>query len=67
MRNKVREFICRDEAGKDAVVVEWSIQADGIHSKSACCKEFSLADGSPVSPLGGRFEHFYSGKLFTPV
>ncbi|MDD7970805.1 hypothetical protein [Roseinatronobacter alkalisoli] len=66
MRTKVREFPCHDEAGNDAVVIEWSIQADGIRNKHACCKEFSLADGSPVAPLGGKFEHFYSGKLFIP-
>jgi hypothetical protein len=67
MRTKVRESSCHDETGNDAVVIEWDIKADGIQNKQACCKEFSLKDGSPVVRLGGKFEHFYSGKLFTPV
>jgi hypothetical protein len=67
MRTKVREISCCDETGNPAVVVEWSIQADGVKSKQMGCREFSLADGSPVAPLGGKFEHFYSGKLFMPI
>jgi hypothetical protein len=67
MRIKVREVQCRDETGNEAVVIEWNIQANGTQNKNACCKEFALADGSPVASLGGKFEHFYSGKLYIPT
>jgi len=67
MRTKVREVHCRDETGNESVVIEWDIQADCMRNKNAGCKEFTLVDGSPVAPLGGKFEHFYSGKLYIPA
>lgn len=68
MRTKVEEVSCKDHAGNPTVVIKWLIHAEGMQSTSACCSTaFSLEDGSPVTPLGGKFEHFYSGKLFTPV
>jgi hypothetical protein len=68
MRTKVEEIPCKDDTGNKTIVVKWLIQAEGMKSKSACCSTaFSLEDGSPVTPVGGKFEHFYSGKLFTPA
>lgn len=67
MRTKVREVPCRDQAGNSATVIEWVIEAEGVQCKNAGCTAFSLADGSPVNPLGGQYEHFYSGALLKPV
>lgn len=67
MRTKVKEVPCQDKAGNSALVIEWIIHAEGVPSQNACCSAFSLEDGSPVNPLGGKFEHFYSGALFTPL
>lgn len=64
MRTKVQEFPCRDEAGNDAVVIERKIQADGIQSDHAYCKQFALADGSPVAPWTGSVNISTQAKLF---
>ncbi|MFU8863244.1 MAG: hypothetical protein ACNA7O_04960 [Rhodobacterales bacterium] len=67
MRTKVKEVDCRDQAGNAAIIIEWMMQAEGMKCKNACSTAFSLEDGSPVNPLGGKFEHFYNGMIFTPV
>ena len=67
MREKVREIACRDDAGREVTVIEWSIQPSGMTGKSAGQTEYTLSDGSPVSLVGGQFEHFYSGKLYSRI
>lgn len=65
MRSKIQEIPCKDETGHSATIIEWKISSPGIRGQS-CSTDFTLADGSPVTPLGGKFEHFYSGKIYTP-
>jgi hypothetical protein len=60
-----QEIPCQDETGLSATIIEWKISSPGMQSQY-CSKDFTLADGSPVTPLGGQFEHFYSGKIYTP-
>ncbi len=66
MRSKVNEVPCRDDTGHTATVIEWEIRSPGSRCQSSS-RDFTLADGSPVTPLGGKYEHFYSGKIYTPV
>ena len=54
-----------DDSGGEATVIEWRIEPLG--SRGHSCTEYSLEDGSQISPLGGRFEHFYTGRLYTPL
>ena len=65
MRRKVGETRCIDDSGREATVIEWRLEPMG--GRGPCCTEFSLEDGSQISPLGSRFEHFYTGKLYTPL
>lgn len=64
MGQKLREIVCLDETGQKVIVTEWAIgSSDGKH----CTKEHRLEDGSPVTSLGGSYEHFYTGKMFRPL
>lgn len=65
MRQKLREIRCVDEGGNEALVIEWGFGASG--TKNCTCREFRLEDDTPVSSIGGLYEHFYSGRLFRPV
>jgi hypothetical protein len=58
------EIVCLDETGQKVIVTEWAVgSSDGKH----CTKEHRLEDGSPVTSLGGSYEHFYTGKMFRPL
>ena len=65
MRRKIRETLCRDDSGAEATIIEWRIEPLG--GRGPACTAYSLEDGSQITPLGGRFEHFYTGKLYTPL
>ena len=65
MRQKLREIPCLDEAGREAVVIEWGF-ADPCR-KGIYCRELRMEDGSPVNKLGAEYEHFYSGRMLRPV
>lgn len=64
MRQKIREIRCIDEIGHEAVITEWRF-GDSISKDGAT--ELRLEDGSPVSMIGGIYEHFYTGKMFRPL
>jgi hypothetical protein len=65
MRQKLREIKCVDDKGNEALVIEWGIGTPG--KRHVATRELRLEDGSPVNPLGGVFEHFYSGRILRPA
>ena len=65
MRQKLREIRCVDDSGKEAFIIEWGFGPSG--SRDHTCREFRLDDDSPVTSIGGAYEHFYSGRLFRPL
>jgi hypothetical protein len=65
MRKKLREIRCLDENGHEALIIEWGFGLSG--SKQVVNREMRMEDGSPVSSLGGAFEHFYSGRILRPA
>ena len=65
MRQKLREIRCLDDNGNEALVIEWGFGLPG--TRQVTSRELRMEDGSPVSPLGGAFEHFYSGRILRPA
>lgn len=65
MRQKLREIQCLDESGAEALVIEWGF--GDIGPDKNMCREFRLEDGSPVSWIGGCYEHFYTGTRLKPL
>ena len=68
MRNKIREIACRDDQARDVKVIQWCYAAAASGNKPhPAATEYKLEDGSPVLSVGGKFEHFYSGRMFSPI
>ncbi len=68
MRNKVREIRCRDDKAQEVLIIQWCYAAvTAGKTPDTKTSEYKLEDGSPVLPVGGKFEHFYSGRMFSPV
>jgi len=65
MRQKPREIRCLCEHGQEVLVIEWGFGASPKGPIS--CREFRLEDGSPVNYIGSAYEHFYTGRVFTPA
>jgi hypothetical protein len=65
MRQKLREIRCFDDKGDEALVIEWGFGVPG--TRQVTNRELRTEDGSPVNPLGGVFEHFYSGRILRPA
>ncbi len=67
MKRKVKEIRCRSADGREVTVVHWLFDGATPARPAGGANEFRLEDGTPVLPVGGRFEHFYSGEIFYPI
>jgi hypothetical protein len=67
MRNKIKEIRCRDEHAHEVTIIQWCYAAATGNKPDPATVEYKLEDGSPVLSVGGKFEHFYSGRMFSPI
>lgn len=67
MKRKIEEIRCRSAQGREVTVVHWFFDGAPSGGAQRGADEYRLEDGTPVLPIGGRFEHFYSGEIFTPA
>lgn len=67
MRNKIREIRCRDDQAREVTIIQWCFGGASSRKPDPATSEYKLEDGSPVLPVGGKFEHFYSGRMFSPI